>query len=133
MIPQFNIVISDLEDTIQSSKTYKIDFLNGRILGKVDELESIKQAIYKILQTERFENVIYNEDYGIELVRLIGKSKDFVKSDIERTIKEALEVDERILEIKNFKIKDSEKENLEISFEINSLYGILSINSEVKK
>lgn len=133
MIPQFNIVISDLEDTIQSSKTYKIDFLNGRILGKIDELESIKQAIYKILQTERFENVIYNEDYGIELVRLIGKSKDFVKSDIERTIKEALEVDERILEIKNFKIKDSEKENLEISFEINSLYGILSINSEVKK
>lgn len=131
MIPKFNFVVSDIEDTVQSSKTYRIDSFNGRITRKIDELEAIKQAVFKILQTERFENVIYDASYGVELVGLIGKPKEFVKSDIERIIKEALSVDERILGIENFNIVDDVKENLKIEFKVNSIYGDIKLESEV--
>ncbi|XZJ78213.1 DUF2634 domain-containing protein [Clostridium perfringens] len=131
MIPKFNFVVSEIEDTVQSSKTYRIDSFNGRITRKIDELEAIKQAVFKILQTERFENVIYDASYGVELVGLIGKPKEFVKSDIERVIKEALSVDERILGIENFNIVDDVKENLKIEFKVNSIYGDIKLESEV--
>lgn len=131
MIPKFNFVVSEIEDTVQSSKTYRIDSFNGRITRKIDELEAIKQAIFKILQTERFENVIYDASYGVELIGLIGKPKEFVKSDIERIIKEALSVDERILGIENFNIVDDVKENLKIEFKVNSIYGDIKLESEV--
>lgn len=131
MIPKFNFVVSEIEDTVQSSKTYRIDSFNGRITRKIDELEAIKQAVFKILQTERFENVIYDASYGVELVGLIGKPKEFVKSDIERVIKEALSVDERILGVENFNIVDDVKENLKIEFKVNSIYGDIKLESEV--
>ncbi|CUO92008.1 phage-like element PBSX protein%2C XkdS [Clostridium baratii] len=131
MTPKFNFVVSEIEDTVQSSKTYKIDSFNGRITRKIDELEAIKQAIFKILQTERFENVIYDDSYGVELVGLIGKPKEFVKSDIERIIKEALLVDERILGIENFNIVDETKDILKIEFKVNSIYGDIKLESEV--
>lgn len=131
MIPKFNFIVSEIEDTVQSSKTYRVDSFNGRITRKIDELEAIKQAVFKILQTERFENVIYDASYGVELVGLIGKPKEFVKSDIERIIKEALSVDERILGIENFNIVDDVKENLKIEFKVNSIYGDIKLESEV--
>ncbi len=131
MIPKFNFVVSEIEDTVQSSKTYRIDSFNGRITRKIDELDAIKQAVFKILQTERFENVIYDASYGVELVGLIGKPKEFVKSDIERIIKEALSVDERILGVENFNIVDDVKENLKIEFKVNSIYGDIKLESEV--
>ena len=131
MIPKFNFVVSEIEDTVQCSKTYRIDSFNGRITRKIDELEAIKQAVFKILQTERFENVIYDASYGVELIGLIGKPKEFVKSDIERIIKEALSVDERILGIENFNIVDDVKENLKIEFKVNSIYGDIKLESEV--
>ncbi|WP_373599418.1 DUF2634 domain-containing protein [Paraclostridium bifermentans] len=132
MIPKFNFVVSNLENSIQSSKTYKLDTFNGRITKNIDELESIKQAVFKILQTERFENVIYNADYGVEIAGFIGKAKDFVKTDIERTIKDALLADERILAIESFNVIDDVKDNFKIEFKINSIFGNIDFESVVK-
>lgn len=132
MIPKFDVVVSNIENSVQSSKTYKLDSFNGRITRKIDELESIKQAVFKILQTERFENVIYDANYGVELAGFIGKPKDFVKNDIERTIKDALLADERILNIENFNIIDDIKDNFKIEFKINSIYGNIDFESVVR-
>lgn len=43
-------------------------------LGKADGEEANRQAILKILNTERYKNVIYSWDYGVELQDLRGKS-----------------------------------------------------------
>jgi phage baseplate assembly protein W len=132
MIPKFEFVVSNMENSIQSSKTYKLDSFNGRITRKIDELESIKQAVFKILQTERFENVIYDDNYGVELAGFIGKPKDFVKNDIERTIKDALLADERILAIESFNVIDDVKDNFKIEFKINSIFGNIDFESVVR-
>ena len=42
------------------SKTYRIDFQTGRISGTVDGRDAMVQAIRKILQTERFQYLIYS-------------------------------------------------------------------------
>lgn len=132
MIPKFNFVVSNMENSVQSSKTYKLDSFNGRITRKIDELESIKQAVFKILQTERFENAIYDDaNYGVELAGFIGKPKDFVKNDIERTIKDALLADERILAIESFNVIDDIKDNFKIEFKINSIFGNIDFESVV--
>ena len=132
MIPKFDVVVSNIENSVQSSKTYKLDSFNGRITRKIDELESIKQAVFKILQTERFENVIYDANYGVELAGFIGKPKDFVKNDIERTVKDALLADERILNIESFNIIDEVKDNFKIEFKINSIFGNIDFESVVR-
>ena len=66
------------------TRTFKIDFDAGRVGGFCDETEAMKQAIYKILQTERFEYLIYSWNYGIELNAVVGKSFQVFASEIKR-------------------------------------------------
>ena len=82
MIPVHNIEIDDkeFEEEIEPSYTYAIN--EDRISGYIDGKEAIKQAIYLIINTERFEYIIYSWDYGIELQDLIGESISYVKSEV---------------------------------------------------
>ena len=56
------------EDAEQETRTYRIDFENGCISGMIDGLEAVKQAITKILLTERYKNLAYSDDYGCEVL-----------------------------------------------------------------
>lgn len=58
------------------------------IAGTYDHLKAVKQAVYKILRTERYEHAIYSWDYGIELKDLFGKNVNYVKAEIKHRIKE---------------------------------------------
>ncbi|MEJ9165084.1 DUF2634 domain-containing protein, partial [Paenibacillus graminis] len=69
MIPESEtpILNEDMEETPQPSLTYKLDLANGRIGAvDVDGLEAVKQVVFKILSTSRFEHLIYSGDYGNE-------------------------------------------------------------------
>lgn len=106
-----------------ANKTYKIDFKENRITGKIDNLESVGQAVYKILHTERFNYLIYSWDYGVELEALIGKDYEFILGDLQRRIEEALLQDDRIEGIEHLKIEKKEKESILVSFLVISKYG----------
>lgn len=105
------------------NKTYKIDFQENRIIGKIDNLEAVGQAVYKILHTERFNYLIYSWDYGVELESLIGKDYEFILGDLQRRIEEALLQDDRIEGIEHLKIQKKEKESIIVSFLVISKYG----------
>lgn len=106
-----------------ANKTYKIDFQENRIIGKIDNLEAVGQAVYKILHTERFNYLIYSWDYGVELESLIGKDYEFILGDLQRRIEEALLQDDRIEGIEYLKIQKKEKESIIVSFLVISKYG----------
>lgn len=106
-----------------ANKTYKIDFQENRIIGKIDNLEAVGQAVYKILHTERFNYLIYSWDYGVELESLIGKDYEFILGDLQRRIEEALLQDDRIEVIEHLKIQKKEKESIIVSFLVISKYG----------
>lgn len=111
------------------SKTYKV--VNGRVVGYTDNLEAMRQAIEKMLSTERFAYQIYSEEYGSEVYDLIGEQMDLAKAEIERLVTEAIEDDERVLEIDNFMIVEEKEESLTISFEVLTIFGSLAFNEEV--
>ena len=64
------------------TKTYKMAIFGNKIQGKTDEQEAMIQAIYKILNTERYEYPIYSWNYGIELKDLFGKPKNYCKVEL---------------------------------------------------
>ena len=106
MIPKSaNISINTVELVNEPSKTYKLDVDNKRIVGFTDELDAIKQAIYLILNVERYEYLIYSWNYGIETVDLYGRPFNYVIPELQRRIKDALVQDDRINDVRDFKFE----------------------------
>lgn len=114
--------IQDATETQQTSRTYGIDFAKGKATGVTDGLEAVRQAVYKILRTDRFAHLIYDANYGSEINGLQGRSQGYVRSEIERRIREALMQDDRISEITNMEIDITGDEAL-VSFTVVSIYG----------
>lgn len=126
------------EETDQITKTYHIDFQNGCINGKVEGLEAVKQAIVKILLTERFKNLIYTDDYGCEVKDTMMSDENtdaFLESEIPELISDALSIDERILEVSNFEFSEMDetgvKDALYISFDVATIYGDMTMEVEI--
>ena len=61
----------------QPSDTYKLDIEHDRVRGMTDEQDAVRQAVYLILNVERYAYPIYPRSYGSELTDLIGKPKDY--------------------------------------------------------
>ena len=90
----------------------------------------MRQSIYLILSTERYQYVIYSGDYGVELAGLIGKRKSYIEGDVERRITEALLEDDRIQDIKDFTIT-FDREEAKITFTAVTIFGETEIERSV--
>ena len=124
MIPSINSILStDLEMEEQPSKNYKMHIEQNTIKGVCDELEAMKQVIYKILNTERYQYIIYSWDYGIELLDLYGEPITYVCPELERRIKEALVQDDRIDSVDEFEFDLNEKGTIKVEFIVHTIYG----------
>lgn len=129
MIPQSVINVElTTEETPQTSRTYKISG-NG-IQGYIYGLEALKQAIYKVLNTERYEYPIYSFNYGIELENLIGKDPVYVQIELKRRIRECLLRDDRVTEVDNFRF-EAAGDTIQCTFDVHSIFGNLTVSREV--
>lgn len=129
MIPE-SIIPSDLEieESTETSKTYKLS--DTSIQGFTDEIGALRQAICKVLNTEKYEHSIYSFDYGIELENLIGQDQYYVKIELKRRIQECLLEDERITSVENFACVVN-GESMLCTFDVISIYGDITISKEV--
>ena len=107
------------------SKQHRMILDNDRIIATCDNLEAIKQTIFKILNTERYAYIIYSWNYGIELKDLFGKPVRYVCPEIERRVKEALLCDDRILEVDNFEFDFPKRGVVSVSFTVHTIFGDL--------
>ena len=131
MVPEQTDEMLELEIATQPTLTYKLDFESKRISKKIDGLDAVMQAVMKILYTERYSCVIYSGDYGVELEKLIGKDYDYIVSDIERIITEALTVDDRVTSISDLQIEKVATDAMRITFTVNTIYGSRRVTQEV--
>ena len=115
----------------QPTKTYKVDFDTDRVAGYVDETEAMKQAIFKILSTERFLYLIYSWNYGIELNAVVGKSYPVFSSEIKRVITEALLADSRITDVTDFRVEQIDKRTARVSFTAETIFGEIPVERTV--
>jgi len=122
LIPQNSFPDDEFEFVIYPSKTYAMDLKTGRIRGFVDEQEAMKQAIYKVLNTERFTYGAYSNNYGVELNSLIGMPMSYVLPEIKRCITEALTWDSRITSVDGFEF-ETEMGKVHCKFTVHTIHG----------
>lgn len=113
------------------SLTYRLDFTNRRIIGKVDDKEAVMQFIKKVLDTSKYAYEIYDWYYGNELLALVGMSYDYIVVEAPRIIEEALLVDDRITYIDQWSFKKVAVDAVEISLLVHTIYGNIKYTEEV--
>ena len=132
--PEINneiLVDPEYEISIYPSKTYYMNLEKYRIRGNVDEIDSIPQAIFKILYTERSVFPAYSDNYGIELVDLFGMPVTYVLPELERRIKEALEWDSRIDLVDNFEFEVNGP-SVTATFTVHTIFGDIEAERTVE-
>jgi phage baseplate assembly protein W len=118
MIPEINNGLqNDFTIETQPNRTYSL--VTG---GVIDGLDAVKQAIYCILNTERYEYLIYSWNYGIELQDLYGKEVSYVCVELKRRITEALTQDDRIINVDNFEFEIT-KGKIHVTFVVHTIFG----------
>lgn len=131
MIPSVQDDLQEDFDIItQPTKTYKLDIEKNIIVGYCDGIEAMQQTIYKILNTERFDYLIYSWNYGVEIKNLIGEETTLVIPELERVIKEALLQDDRIEDVTDFEF-DIEKDTITVNFKVTTNVGEIEIEKVV--
>ncbi|HBG8947650.1 TPA: DUF2634 domain-containing protein [Clostridioides difficile] len=95
----------------------------------IEKKEALKVWIYKCIKTNRYEHEIYSWGYGTELSELIGQkySKGLIESEASRYIKEALLVNQYILDV-NIKDTKFTDDLLSVNIEISTIYGEVEVN-----
>lgn len=132
MLPQVNIQnLNELEINSMPSKTYKLNYGKNQIYDTTDDLQALKQAIYIILNTERYNYLIYSWDFGVELKKLIGREKFQATAQLEQAIKDALLQDSRILSVENFSFA-FERKTVTANFTVKTIFGDIESEKVVK-
>lgn len=117
-----------LQERSFENHTYRLTKEN--VKGRVNGLEALKQAIYKVLATEQYEYPIYSFNYGIAWKELVGEERPYVRAEMKRMIQETLMQDDRIREVGGFKFAFS-GDTCQCTFNVSSIYGDIEIGTEV--
>ena len=130
-------VVNDFEiNTAESmpTKTYFMDLNKTRVSNYTDGQAAMKQVIFKILQTERYQySKIYSNNYGVEFIDLYGMPPAYCIVEIQRRIIEALTWDERITKVNKFTFDMPKKGVISVGFTAYTIFGTVDIdNVEVK-
>ena len=120
------IPISEIEEAGEKpSFTYKLDLDKGRIIGKVDGLEAVNQAIRKAIITPRFKCLIYDNQYGSEIQDEVieqDATPEYIEAVVPGFVKDALKPDTRILRIYDFKFEFI-RDGAYIFFRADTIFG----------
>ncbi len=122
-----------IEAEEQPSLTYRLDLESGRIVGFVDKLEAVNQAVKKAIITPRFKCLIYNNQYGSEVEEAIiskDASQEYINTVIEGFIKDALRTDTRILSIYDFYVEFKE-DKAYVFFRVDTIFGETQIKEVI--
>ncbi len=108
-----------------------MDLEKGVVIGTVDGREAMKQVIFKILNTERFNYPIYSQNYGIELNDLYGEPLSFVCAELKDRIIDALIQDDRIESVSDFNFDCPQKGEVVVTFIVNTIFGEVEAERKV--
>lgn len=120
------IPVSRVEESKEApSLTYRLDLDKGRIIGRIDGIEAINQAIRKAIITPRFKCLIYDSQYGSEIEDAIiaqDATREYISAAIEGFVKDALKPDKRIIQVSDFDVA-LDSDAAYISFKAETVYG----------
>lgn len=112
------------------SRTFRMKRDTKTIQGTVDEIKAVEQAVFLILNTERYAWLIHSWNYGVELQSLIGLDTQYCLVEIPRRISEALLQDDRITAVEDFEFQVNKRRVL-TTFRVVSVFGEMCTEMEV--
>jgi len=104
------------------SKTIRLDPDTKRLAGVIDGRAAVEQMATLALNIERFSRPTLSPRVGIEFDGLIGKDRSYVLTAIEGRIKGAIEADDRVISVTDFKAA-YRGDTLTVDFTINTIFG----------
>ena len=114
----------------QPGRTWYMDKVSNRIRGECDDWLAVRQAVEVILNVERFRWQIYRPYSGMQWNGLVGQDPGYVASELQRRIREALMMDDRVRGISNFSYT-VEGDKLSASLTVNTVFGETDTSVEV--
>lgn len=130
MLPELVYDSSTISNTHEGLKTFLFDFETGEFVLRygrsviVEGAAAVKQWVYSTLLTEKYKYLIY-QNHGIELESILERQpahKLFIM-EVERAVREALEVHEQIKSVTDFTFERL-KSSLKVTFSVNLIDGI---------
>ena len=132
MIPQVQDDIrQDFTFEALPSKTFRLNHNNLTVTGTIDQIQAVEQAVFLILNVERYQWLIFSWNYGVELHNLIGKDPEYCLPEIERRVREALLQDDRITAVQAFQFEINKKQVL-TTFTVVSIFGEINVEKVVE-
>ena len=116
---------TDIQLTSRPSRTWIIDRQTMQVAYMDEGLESVRQAVEIALNVGRFRWQIYNTNFGNELNDLIGDDADYIKSEFQRMVDDALSVDDRVIDTSDYTFS-VDGDSITITFTVNTVFGQLA-------
>ena len=129
-LPQGGTLPPQVEITSQPGRTWYIDKSTNRIRGECDNWLAVRQAVEIILNVQRFRWQIYTPYSGMDWRNLIGNEPGYVAAELQRRVREALLMDDRVLDIRDYQYT-IEDDMLTASFTVVTVYGDIPQTVEV--
>lgn len=130
-LPEGNgINIQDVVFESQPDLTWWRDPDTNRIVGTADGHKAVAQAVEVMLLVERFRWQIYKPFFGMQWEGLLGQNPGYVAAELQRRIREAVTIDDRVTGISNFSYTIS-GDTMTAEVTVNTVYGPLNQTVEV--
>ena len=130
-LPQGGALPPTVEFTTQPSLTWYIDKDTNRIRGTCDGYEAVRQAVEIILNVQRFRWQIFSPYSGMDWRNLIGNDPGYVAAEVQRRIREALLMDDRVRDIRDYTYTIQD-DTLTASLTVVTVYGDIPQTVEVQ-
>ena len=106
-----------------------VDYVWGgetsRINGTVEGQEAVRQAIWHILNTERYAYDMNLPNEGIELQQFIGATFSYFYTKIDQVVEDALLQDDRIINVKVVNKSQPQPRLAHYDVEVQTVYGVI--------
>lgn len=130
-LPEGNgINIQDVVFESQPDLTWWRDPDTNRIVGTADGHKAVAQAVEVMLLVERFRWQIYKPFFGMQWEGLLGQNPGYVAAELQRRIREAVTIDDRVTGISKFSYTIS-GDTMTAEVTVNTVYGPLNQTVEV--
>ena len=129
LTPETEYDIGNIEYVSYPTKSFLFDENTKHLIVSNDNSALMEQTIVTILEVERFSYEIFTDNVGTEKVDLPGLDKSVIINMLQGRIRNALSIDDRILNVSNFNYEIEDKTKLIVSFTVNTIFG--NYNEEV--
>jgi hypothetical protein len=127
-----NIKTSKVEFASYSSNEWIVDFESGNNGEPRSSLASIAQDIQFALETDRYKWPIMGSNFGATFDDLIGSDYNYIRSEVVRRIREALSIDDRILQVDDFQFTQLDNSGILISCVVTTTFGNVSVSKTIQ-